>query len=287
MVAHATENASLVVNDNVISSGLLIDCIANVKGRVEFLRNKLSANTRRIIALDRVSKKPKHDVHGLEFIHGPSESYEPSAKERSKHTKRVKKMAQEKGGDSVDYEAFSSPKFKRCDKCLKREDDDAVNSWFRGVSAEPTQKFRYCKGCNELCYCSKECQLAHWPDHRLACRSKEAVAKGRAELDQVEADFKTKAVIDMVREMMGDWFIPSHHEEMLKFRQCGKCYRMEDEEEWKVRIPAMLGQGAAGKEPKFAGCGGCQSIFYCSKECQRLHWPDHRSACRGKKSSKK
>ncbi len=26
-------------------------------------------------------------------------------------------------------------------------------------------------------------------------------------------------------------------------------------------------------------CGQCQSIAYCSKECQRAHWHVHRSAC--------
>jgi hypothetical protein len=27
-------------------------------------------------------------------------------------------------------------------------------------------------------------------------------------------------------------------------------------------------------------CGECISVFYCSKECQRLHWPRHQLHCR-------
>ena len=31
-------------------------------------------------------------------------------------------------------------------------------------------KFMYCSRCRKVCYCSKECQNAHWRDHKLLCR---------------------------------------------------------------------------------------------------------------------
>ena len=34
-------------------------------------------------------------------------------------------------------------------------------------------------------------------------------------------------------------------------------------------------------------CSGCMVTYYCSKECQQLHWNDHRSGCRMLKQSKK
>ncbi|CAI7922454.1 unnamed protein product [Closterium sp. NIES-53] len=33
-------------------------------------------------------------------------------------------------------------------------------------------KLRSCRGCGKVAYCSKECQKAHWPFHKLMCKSK-------------------------------------------------------------------------------------------------------------------
>ena len=44
---------------------------------------------------------------------------------------------------------------KSCLMCMKDEKPDA--------------KFQYCAKCRSVCYCSKECQKAHWRDHKLAC----------------------------------------------------------------------------------------------------------------------
>jgi len=48
------------------------------------------------------------------------------------------------------------------------------------------------------------------------------------------------------------------------------------------------GLGADKPEPnvKFLYCGGCRGFCYCSKECQKADWDDHRLICPAKKPSK-
>lgn len=29
----------------------------------------------------------------------------------------------------------------------------------------------------------------------------------------------------------------------------------------------------------FSTCSGCEQVVYCSAECQRKHWIDHKKAC--------
>ena len=31
---------------------------------------------------------------------------------------------------------------------------------------------------------------------------------------------------------------------------------------------------------KFKKCSGCEKVYYCSKECQRQDWKEHKKTCR-------
>jgi hypothetical protein len=42
------------------------------------------------------------------------------------------------------------------------------------------------------------------------------------------------------------------------------------------RLCSRKGCDKAGK----AACSACSNEFYCSKECQQLHWPEHKAACK-------
>lgn len=53
-------------------------------------------------------------------------------------------------------------------------------------------------------------------------------------------------------------------------------------------------KGAAellAKQTLCAACGGaggmkceCMQVYYCGKECQRAHWPTHKSKCAGQEA---
>ena len=170
-IGRVAENGSFNVTGCVIDSGTPLMSIAlNVNGKVVFKRNRLNFSGPHIIDIDKVSKKPEHDVIPLfsrEIYAAPSTM---SNKKRSKHTKALKKKAQNL---KTDYDLFNNPernKFKHCHQCLRYEDNEALMKWSHGVEATAKEKFRYCGRCKIVAYCSEECKNAHWPDHRLTCK---------------------------------------------------------------------------------------------------------------------
>ncbi len=45
-----------------------------------------------------------------------------------------------------------------------------------------------------------------------------------------------------------------------------------------VLMPPCDGCGRQARHSR--RCGGCRAARYCSRECQRAHWPLHRESCR-------
>ena len=128
----------------------------------------------RVIATDDISKKPKVDVDGVSFVPLVVSVTSGTSNERSRYTKSVMTLAQENGENFDPSQYLDDQKFKRCQKCYKVENEEALNKWRRGEEAAATEKFRYCEGCQLAVYCSKKCQAAEWPDHRLLCNAKKS-----------------------------------------------------------------------------------------------------------------
>ena len=118
-----------------------------------------------------------------------------------------------------------------------------------------TENLMKCTRCSTAAYCSKKCQLAQWPEHKLICKmaskmaSKTASAKN--ELDAIGAMYKTvlKEGVNTVKlisthagcfssdEKETPAGVPDNfifvHEASVKFAMLGEEKRMYGEHEYK------------------------------------------------------
>jgi len=107
-----------------------------------------------------------------------------------------------------------------------------------------------CGVCKADRYCSRECQVMHWPAHKLECALKledrrvRAAASDAGQLRQL-----TVALKEGVRAGI----------ESALDRTCVYC----------------CGEGARSH------CGACRTAQYCSTACQQQDWPNHKMACPG------
>jgi tetratricopeptide (TPR) repeat protein len=95
-------------------------------------------------------------------------------------------------------------------------------------------------------YCSKECQTAHWPQHKIPCK----VSKTEKQQQEVAA---AAAV--------------------------AKAKKLKDEKAatiTAVRNPPCAFCGGVS----FETCSGCGYTHYCSRDCQKKHWSVHKIPCR-------
>lgn len=45
-------------------------------------------------------------------------------------------------------------------------------------------------------------------------------------------------------------------------------------------VPVLCAVCSSGPPQKLRACTGCRHVEYCSRECQRAHWPRHKKTCR-------
>jgi len=177
------QNANLLVADSFIQSDYLLMVNFNVKGKVEFLRNRLSPSTKRIIFVDSVSKKPIVDLHDVTYtildvprpLKAKDKQISKTEKIRAETFSRPHASASEKNHV---WSLLTEHGGKCCSKCGLEADQHQDMS-----RPDTIIKFQYCGGCRAICYCSKECQTADWEDHRLICPRKKASksSKGQSE----------------------------------------------------------------------------------------------------------
>ena len=160
-------NSSASVTDCKLEVDVIMFLQYNEAGEIIFLRNSIKPGPKirdvqppdpPLICLDRVPKKLEQDIDGVNFKVFRSN---PNAQRLCVGATRKSRE------DYAEYCRSSSvtklhgslaPDVRHCVRCYVNE------------KRKPEAKFQYCIRCRSACYCSKECQLADWPDHKLACK---------------------------------------------------------------------------------------------------------------------
>ena len=171
-VADILENASIEIIDCHIEQAPFIwsnGC--NVKGKASILRTTLGANVERPVFLtDLMSGNPKHDFKNARNLRCKYSVTRADDKERSGYTHAFMEVRMNAPEDKA-APVFNDWMMKSCELCNEpegQENVDALNT-DNPVLKKPPKKFQFCADCRQACYCSKVCQVKHWPDHKLSC----------------------------------------------------------------------------------------------------------------------
>jgi hypothetical protein len=100
-----------------------------------------------------------------------------------------------------------------------------------------------CAKCRTALYCSRECQVKHWPVHKKNCQDSDNT-ENNTENSNKKSESK-------VKKMNND----SHSK---KKKNCLCCLK---------------------KVEGSSRCSKCRTALYCSRECQLKHWPVHKNIC--------
>ena len=77
-----------------------------------------------------------------------------------------------------------------------------------------------------------------------------------------------------------------HSPYLDKLREAGGNKKVKLTDDVNARLNFLTGQvlikacAVCGVMTDVKACSGCNSVMYCSKACQKLHWKDHKASCK-------
>jgi len=128
---------------------------------------------------------------------------------------------------------------RTCAYCHSKEDPNKNNEVNKKI------QLKRCSLCKEVYYCSRECQIKDWKNHKKICYK-----EGEPKYNEV---FKRSTTTTGV----------SQKDLSKKTKICNFCKRKE-----------RLDDGE-----KFKKCMKCRKVYYCGEECQIKDWKKHKKTC--------
>ena len=136
-------------------------------------------------------------------------------------------------------------------------------------ASEVAAASKACSGCKVVRYCSMECHVAHWGEHRPLCKQlqqqighQQQQGDGNQQRDQAEGEACEQGHDAISNEDQSQQQQQEGASSSGTSQVCGN--------------PSCSGSGA---RVELKRCSGCSAVWYCSIQCQRNHWKEHKARC--------
>jgi hypothetical protein len=157
---------------------------------------------------------------------------------------------------------------------MNAQSDDAKACSKCGAEGDNMQR---CGRCKAVYYCSRECQVGHWKEHKVKCEAEADIEK-RAAIEKVKcSSMNISALRKELREkfhISTESFVEKHEfvQSLAKARVMKKLS--------KEITKTVFCQNCSKQAIKMHECSRCWNAHYCSKECQKSHFSEHKKNCR-------